>query len=634
MENRTKIKAEKGAMYPLGLSRQGEWLQFTSIFENKKEVKLQLWEHGNKITEILLEQDCRWGDLYSVRIPAKGWDKVQYTYEVDGATILDPCARKIYIGQDGGIKGQPLSGEPDGFDWQDDQSPCISYREMLLYRLQVRGFTKHSASGVKHKGTFLGLCEKIPYLKELGVNAVLLMPCYEFEDQVTISAADPRFAKYPQAVVDNFWGYDCNCWYFSPKTGYSFNKKSPETEFCNTIMEFHKNNIEVIMEFSFQKGTNPYVITECLRYWAEAYHIDGVYLNDAVAPAQMIARDPVLSGLKLLYQFWPEQDENDNRIKRQDKDCRRLANYNNGFLAASRCFLKGDEGQARAFAEAFRKNSSQTAQINFLADNNGFTLYDVVSYNRKHNEANGENNFDGPQENFSWNCGVEGRTKKQVIMGLRERQRKNAMIMLFFSQGVPMLYAGDEFGNTQDGNNNAYCQDNKTGWVNWDRLKREEPFLEFVKKLSVFRREMPVFHNQRRLAGQDYLALGCPDISWHGERAWYPDFSRGSRLLGVLLNGAYAGKGCKSVYVVFNANWEDVTVGFPRPEQGQGWRLFLDTAKTEEYAKQRGKHEEKRDYYMKGRSVAVFISEQEPKKQRRRSQKADVKNTSVTDQKK
>jgi len=626
------IAKRRGGLYPLGLSRQGEWLQFTSVFEGKKEIKLQFWERGEKTEEILLDDSCRRGNLYSICIPAKGRRKIQYTYEVDGVTVVDPCAKKLYAGRYGGADGQLLAGEANSFDWEEDTAPQIPYQEMLLYRLQVRGFTKHSASEVKHKGTFHGLCEKIPYLKELGVNAVLLMPCYEFEDRMVVSVSDLRFAKYQEKELDNFWGYGGQCWYFVPKAGYCVDKKNPEVEFRRMIKEFHANKIEIIMEFSFKENTSPFLMIECLRYWAEEYHIDGIYFNDNVAPTDLIANDPVLSRLKLVSRYWkqsslPQEDRIDKLLEKEN-DQRRLANYNNGFLISARCFLKGDGGQVKEFAESLRKNSEQVAQINYLADNNGFTVADMVSYNDRHNEANGEDNHDGEQENYSWNCGVEGRTKKQFVISLRERQRKNAMLMLFLSQGVPMLYAGDEFGNSQDGNNNVYCQDNKKGWVSWDQLKKQERFLGFVKRLVALRREMAVFHNHRRLTGQDYLACGSPDISWHGERAWYPDFSQNSRLLGVMLNGKYTSeKDSKSLYIVFNMNWKDATVGFPRPEKGQCWKLYIDTAKTDEYVAERMKREERQEYYMKARSVAVFVSADSIEKPNiKRMERRNIKN--------
>lgn len=613
MDNTGKTQIRRGSMYPLGFSRQGEWLQFTSIFSKQAKVTLELWENGKEIEEIPLDFAYRMGELCSVRILSDR-KKIRYLYEVDGETVLDPCSKKIFLEKDGNM----LSGEADEFDWEGDARPKIPYKETLLYRLHVRGFTKNGASGVKNRGTFLGLCEKIPYLKELGINAVLLMPCYEFEDFLTIPAADPRFAKEPEKTVKNYWGYGAKNWYFAPKRLFCKDKKSPENEFRRMVKTMHENGMEVWMEFSFKKETNPYLIQECVRYWAEEYHIDGIYFNDAKAPIEVLAQDPALSEVKLIARYWDEKKifgkamhvPIDVYAKEAElEDSRRLANYHDGFLVTARCFLKGEQGQTKEFSNIFRRNSDEVAQINYLADNNGFTLADMVSYNEKHNEANGEENHDGAVENYSWNCGQEGKTKKQMVKKLRERQMKNAVLMLFLSQGVPMLYAGDEFGNSQDGNNNAYCQDNKTGWVSWELKKKNEEFFQFVKKLAAFRKQMAVLQNRKVLTGQDYLAFGSPDVSWHGERAWYPDFSNDGRLLGILLNGQYVkGEDTRSVYVVFNMAWEDATIGFPRPNRGQCWKLWTDTAKTEEYVEERKKRGEKKEYYMKGRSVAVFVS--------------------------
>lgn len=409
------------------------------------------------------------------------------------------------------------------------------------------------------------------------------------------------------------------------------------------VKTMHENNMEVLMEFSFHEDTNPFLMIDCLRYWVEEYHVDGFYFNDGVTPVELIAKDPVLADRKLISHYWDQErmfgkrkklDLDNFRVVKEDVcDRRQFADYHHHFLVASRCFLKGDPGMTWEFASVFRKNSDRVAQINYIADNNGFTLADLVSYNQKHNEENGENGRDGTRENYSWNCGQEGRTKKRLIINLRERQMKNAMLMLFLSQGVPMLYAGDEFGNSQNGNNNAYCQDNKIGWVNWDQKQKNQVFAEFVKKLIMFRKRMSVFQNLHMLTGQDYLACGSPDISWHGTRAWYPDFTADSRLLGVLLNGRYAtGEDNRSVYVVFNMNWEDASIGFPRPDKGQCWKLWIDTAKTEEFIQERQKRGERKEYYMKARSVAVFVSAPDTEKMKKeklpvKRQKAAQKKT-------
>lgn len=204
MSNIIKTKIRRGRTYPLGFSRQGDWMQFTSMFTEQQNVKLQFWEKGEKMDEITLNKDYRIGNLYSVQVPSTE-KQVWYSYEVDGKPVLDPCAKKIYSGKK--EDARILAGETAGFNWEEENRPEIPYKEMILYRLHVRGFTKHSSSNVKNKGTFEGLCEKIPYLKELGVNAVLLMPCYEFEDYTVISTGDPRFAKKKEETVKNFWGY-------------------------------------------------------------------------------------------------------------------------------------------------------------------------------------------------------------------------------------------------------------------------------------------------------------------------------------------------------------------------------------------------------------------------------------------
>ena len=250
-----------------------------------------------------------------------------------------------------------------------------------------------------------------------------------------------------------------------------------------------------------------------------------------------------------------------------------------GFVERTVAAVRAEVGEERRVLCALSGgvDSTVAAVINYMAGHNGFTLQDMISYDRKHNEDNGENNRDGTEYNDSWNCGVEGKTKSKRVLELRERQRKNAILLLLLSQGVPMIMAGDEMCRTQNGNNNAYCQDNSISWMNWKRKETEEEFFQFVKEMIAFRKKHPVFHQQEELRGMDYLSCGYPDFSFHGEKAWYADMEVSSRQFGVMYYGQYATD--RSFYVAYNLHWEKHSFALPALPKGIEWKVAVDTSK-------------------------------------------------------
>ena len=286
---------------------------------------------------------------------------------------------------------------------------------------------------------------------------------------------------------------------------------------------------------------------------------------------------------------------------------RNLAEYNDGFLTDVRRFIKSDEEQVQKLVYRYKKNPSQCAVINYLADQNGFTLADLYSYDVKHNEDNAENNHDGTDYNYSWNCGVEGKTSKKAINELRYKMIRNALAVLFLSQGTPMIQAGDEFGNSQQGNNNAYCQDNEIGWVDWKQNKSNSALFEFCKKIIHLRKSHPVFHNSIELKGMDYIACGYPDLSFHGKKAWYPDYTNYSRLIAFMLNGEYAVINSKrkdfTCFVICNMHWEAQEFDLPDVGKVTEWLLVFTT--------EEGFYEEdkvyKKSMMVKPRTIALLI---------------------------
>ena len=460
-------------LYPLGVTQEEHGVRIL-VQGRAGEVRLLLYRPGEKkpCEEIPFDPKYRMGDVWELALDRTDFASFEYNFMIDGKIVTDPNARVITGREkwaDRKRAGKPVRGRilSEEFDWEDDVNPETPYAETILYKLHVRGFTAHVSSGVSARGTYAGVMEKIPYLKELGITAVELMPVTEF-DEIMMSSSGSSFhnAKPEPTGYVNYWGYGPS-YLYAVKTAYASRETmSAEGEFKTLVKELHKAGIECIPEMYFTGKELPGEILSVLRYWVEEYHVDGFHLT-GFPDLSLAAEDPFLKRTKLFAESWndimnrrPKQGyvtPGDGAVSVEEKN---LAEYNMQFMEDMRRFLKGDEGMLSAFELRNRRNPMEYAVINYMANTNGFTLMDTVSYDRKHNEKNGEENRDGSDYNYSWNCGAEGPTRKKKIVELRKQLLKNAYLLLFLSQGVPLLMAGDEFGNSQDGNNNAYCQDN------------------------------------------------------------------------------------------------------------------------------------------------------------------------------
>lgn len=589
MEKRNNLfNIKPGDTLSFGVIKAATGVQFSVYLPDETDCKLKFYYIGRKepACVIPLTEEFKRGGVYFVVITGINSNEedrrsimqilsqdFEYMYEAGGKEFIDPYAQVIHgkpsWGKAAGSRQKFVRGGicPGEFDWDGDCQIKRSFNETILYQLHVRGYTKHQSSGVKHKGTYKGLVEKLPYIKELGINAVLLLPCYEFDE------IQKEYNKL------NYWGYGAeNTYYLAPKAAYAADKNNPSHEFKEFIKSFHKEGIEVLMDIYFIPGTNLYLMADCLRNWVLDYHVDGFRINNEVMPSVMLVSDPVLSGVKILASSWDSSLLRSPGVKQSGKF---LAEYNEGFMNDARRFLKSDEGMTGSFAGRFKRNMQDCAVINFITHVNGFTLMDLVSYDVKHNESNGERNKDGTDYNYSWNCGAEGKSRKQTIIERRMGQIRNAFLMLLCSQGTPMILAGDEFGNTQLGNNNPYCHDNLVTWLNWKHNKRETEILEYVKKLIIFRKEHHVLWQEGGLPQSDNRGLGMPGISVHGTQAWRADYSNYNRMLGILLNGDYAkdasGGTDDIIYFIFNMYWEQKTFDLPFLPNGRKWYAAITT---------------------------------------------------------
>ncbi|MCH5272446.1 MAG: alpha-amylase [Lachnospiraceae bacterium] len=552
------------------------------------------------------------GSVFYTEISKRTADLYEtYLFENDGGVFFDAYAKKVCGREVFGTFGRevrPFLPRSENESESESEFVCPAFSSLIFYKLHIRGFTKHPSSGVKHKGTFAGLEEKIPYLQELGINAVLLMPVYEFNECMQVSRGrgilsakqlaqyeeryGSEFVKAQQAYEQdheeiktvekvNYWGYTENNFYFAPKASYAADTAHADEELRHCVAALHKAGIAVFFEFFFGDKVKQGMVLDCLRYWTYAYGADGFRLIGSRTPLRLLLEDAYLSGVKFLV---TDYDDGMQKLC-EDFENRRVAVYNDGFRNVMRRFVKGDENMVGEFLSRLRSDVPEFAQVQYIADQNGFSLYDLYAYDRKHNEENGEENKDGENYNHSWNCGVEGETAKKKINMLRARLQKNALCTVFLSQSVPLLFAGDEFAHTKKGNNNAYCQDNEVSWLNWrlNKVRREE--LAFVKELIAFRKAHSILCGARSLRESDWKGVGVPDISYHGVMLWQPDFAPCSRTVSVLLCGEYTAEGKEKeddIYLLFNMLWEPLSFALPKEtgsyKKMKDWEVVLDTS--------------------------------------------------------
>ena len=592
----------------------------------------------------------RIGDTYSMLVYDIKPDEFEYAFSFDGPyepakgllfneenVLLDPYSRAV--------TGQRKWGEkPEGgkdfeyrarvvkssFDWGNIKQLEQPFEDLVIYEIHVRGYTKDKSSGVSAPGTFAGLKDKIPYLKDLGINAVELMPIFEFDEMESARVVDG-------VQLYNYWGYNTVS-FFAPNTSYAFNEEHNHEgdELKSLIKALKENGIEVILDvvfnhtaegnemgpcFSFKGIDNNvyYMLTpdahyynfsgcgnvmncnhpvvrnfiiDCLRHWAIEYRVDGFRFDLASilgrdqngAPManppilESLAFDPVLGKMKLIAEAW---DAGGLYQVGSFPSWNRWAEWNGRYRDDMRSFLKGDDGMAgnaitriTGSRDLYSPESrGHKASVNFLTCHDGFTLYDLYSYNEKHNEKNGWNNTDGDNNGHSWNCGAEGETDDPNVNGLRRRFIKNAFAALLCSRGSAMFFAGDEFCNTQFGNNNAYCQDNIISWLDWSRLEEFKEIHDFVRHMIQFRKEHPILRKMTKPSSCQF-----PEISVHNGTPFNASTDYKTKLIGIM----YAGRNEEDteddiVFYCMNAYWEPLVMQLPVLPNGKHWHVDTNT---------------------------------------------------------
>jgi isoamylase len=650
------LKALPGQSYPLGATVYAVGVNFCVYSKDATGIDLLLFDSSNlEEPRRVITLDPQWNRTsfyWHVFVPGLKAGQI-YAYRAHGPfapaqghrfdstkVLLDPYARAIVGDDTYDRKSAIISGDNcatalksvvvdnRSYDWEGDRPLRIPYSASVIYEMHVGGFTRHPSSGLpaEQRGTFAAVIEKIPYLKELGVTAVELLPIHQF---------DPQDAR---PGLENYWGYS-TLGFFAPHRDYSSRKdpQGPVHEFRDMVKALHQAGIEVILDVVFNhtaegnhegptlsfKGLdnstyyileeNPIyysnysgcgntlkanhavvgrLILDSLRYWVSEMHVDGFRFDLASVLSRdmtgipledppilwSIESDPILAGTKLIAEAWDAAGLYQVGTFIGD----RFAEWNGPYRDHVRQFIKGDQGSVSELAarilgspDIYRKpNREPNRSIHFVTCHDGFTLNDLVSYNQKYNEANLEFNRDGANDNYSWNCGIEGPTNDPQVLQLRERQVKNFITLLFMAQGTPMLLMGDEVRRSQQGNNNAYCQDNEISWFNWDLIEKEKYLLRFTQGLIHLIQNLKVFRIEHILRVTQ-TSQQEPHLVWHGVELGQPDWSEDSHTLAFTLRYPAAGE---QLHVILNAFWEPLVFELPPLASHERWHRIVDTA--------------------------------------------------------
>lgn len=612
----------------LGLKKENDHYIFEAAVRTEQ-LFLNLYHKNRRVRQIAFDPADRIGDVWHLELPVTSaipLTELSYCYEADGRIFTDPNGtvfegRKSFGNLKDGTRilktpiGEATAIPESSEAWRQDRALDLPYEDSIIYRLHVRGFTEHHSSGLDHelRGSFQGILEKIPYLEALGVTTLELMPPYEFNEVMLPDYGhdNPYEVELRPTGRINYWGFTKDALQLAPKSSFTSDHKNPRNEFRKLVHTLHAHGMEIVVDLYFTSETIPDHIVNVMRYWRIHYHVDGIHLIGA-APYSVIARDPWLSRFKIWADSWQGQiPETPTHGAAEAAPGRYLADYNDGFQNDMRRILKGDESMLPTLMQRVRENPSNRASIQYMANVSGMSLMDVLSYDRKHNEENHEDNRDGTDQNYSWNCGEEGPTRKKSIKLLRKKMWRNAWLLLMLSQGTPLIHAGDEFGQSRLGNNNPYCQDNPTNWLDWRLIDRNRELYDFARYAIQFRKQHPVFHQGTALRQMDYRSVGIPDISFHGENAWRPDSENFRRQLGVMYAGAYAGD--DTFLVLYNMHWEKHSFLLAHPPLGMKWAAVIDTAMEEMngiYPEERRLLEER--YTVEPRSIVVLKAVKDP----------------------
>lgn len=652
-----------------GVVREPDGIRFTVVIrrgtrmrEQKEPCLILIRTDLQTAVTIPLTEQYRIGDLYSCKVIGLSAGHLAYCYKIGEYYFNDPCASSLGAPGNSFFKESRLSTISETLS-ETGVSPLrgkYGNADRFVYLLHVRGFTMAHGSGVSrsHRGTFAGVTDKIPYLKELGVTTVELMPICELttgksgagrgyqspfclpvkRDETADNDSQNSFQKSsgvdsltPESSARvNYWGFG-SAYYYAPAYRLTVPGTCPSREYLTMIEALHRAGMEVVQQFWFPHGISATAVTEVSRYYVRHFGIDGIHVIGADIPLAQLTKDAILADTQIYSDHAAEARNKDMSAENYvlsmqlSPDCRGSATASAGnlmqtgedYLYLVRRFVKADDLVLSDFIAQFLHVPEGIGELRFAANYRGLTLADTVTYSRKHNEGNGEDNRDGTDNNASWNCGVEGPSRKKEVQQLRKRLIRNMLTLVLLSQGTPMLMAGDERGNSQMGNNNPYCQDNEIGWTDWKNTRESQHLLAFTRQLSAFRRTHPVFRKTEPFRFTDYRALGYPDLSYHGRDAWKADFSGYSHSIGLLFCEDYEEAQTEQalrtgrrhlLYLALNMYWQEMTFGLPNLPAGECWYRIMDTSREDPFLPDAEKEPNLHQVTVKARTIVILTN--------------------------
>ena len=643
------IVAEPAYLLNPGVFVLDDGIMIAAVFRGDESCGLILYRISDGIqVKIPFTDDYRFGSLYCAKIRSLLPSEWGYRFYTGSVEFIDPGARSIITVKSGG-KDTRIGG----FFYKPDHvlPACRSKytgngSSDIIYSFHVRGLTMLDSGIRSVPGTFSAAAEKVGYFKDLGITAVEIMPVYESQP-VTRPDHGPRtmedaLALYPVNVQGlpirdlsvpkvNYWGYTRG-FYYAPNSRFSTPgyEGGAQKEFADMVSSFHDAGISVFLQLYFPATVTSQAQTDIARFYVTHYDIDGFHLLGSVADIRSFTSDPLLSDTRIFHTDFPYVEIREMDAENPETgmiSTGNLYDHNSHFSVLLRRFAKSDDYVMREFLSAFLKSPDDHGVVRYVCSGDGFTLRDLVSYNEKHNEENGEGGLDGTDNNYSWNCGTEGDSDSEDVLRLRRNQIRNMLTLLFLSQGTPLLNAGDECYNTQYGNNNPYCQDNETGWVSWDNGETGDHIRDFVRKIIRFRNANPVFTSGIRFKSTDYRGFGYPDLSLHGKEAWKPDLSFYSHSIGICVCENYVRDSEKTelLYIAVNMHWEKQELGLPKLSPGRRWNLLVDTAQEESFMETECIPDEQHVVEVEARSVKILNTVTSSKPVRRRKKKTVIK---------
>ncbi len=588
-------------------------ITFTFDGGGAKKVSLLLFENKRpwkKKASIQMQDDYRTGNVYSVTVTFPSPDTLCYLYQLDDTLVLDPYASIIYGREQWNDEARYQENYQvyggfitQSYSWKVKKRKAVPESEMVLYKLHMRGFTMNHGLAKGKQGNAQGFLTKLDELERLGITAVEFQPLYEFEEMVfhhaqVVGENKKLTTQVEEAGAVNYWGYGM-AQYMAPKASF-FPGTSPDYEMKKMIDQLHEHHMECVMEISFSNPCSTAYMIQVLHHWVLEYHVDGFHLLGVHYPIEEIAADPYLAHTKIFGEKMPMEVLEHCANKH-------LFLYNDDFMYEMRKNLNHMDGSLGQLMDQCRRQNEKYGFVNYCANSTGFTLLDSFSYGEKHNEENGEDNMDGNNYNCSYNYGVEGITRNKEILNMRYQQMRNAYTILLLSQGIPMIHAGDERANSQEGNNNPYCQDNPVGWTQFSKGTRQTQLCDFVRSMISFRREHMLLHPAFPFKMTDYLHKGFPDLSYHGKEPWMLSLGDEKRMVGVLYAGAYTQE--EDIYVAYNFYYESTQASLPKTDKKKIWYQIMNTA-TEQGMMMEPKtplvHQNTLD--IPGQSISILIS--------------------------